>query len=55
MTYVLYKYQTGKKIYFSRTGKWIKSASTAAAFNREAAQKKAAELGCCSRPYIFRD
>ena len=55
MTYLVFKYQTGKKLYLSVTGKWIKSTPTAQVFSQEAAKAKAAELGCFTRQHIFRD
>lgn len=55
MTYILYKYQSGKPVYLSTTGKWIKSACHAAAYSLETAQAKQAEIGCCKRVYSFRN
>ena len=55
MTYVLYKYQAGKKIYLSTTGNWIKTAGSAWCLRKEEAYAKAAEIGCCVRAYSFRN
>ncbi len=55
MTYTLYKYQNGKKIFLSTTGKWIKSAKNAWSMSREDAYTEAAKIGCCVHAYRFRD
>ena len=55
MTTLIYKYQAGKKVYLSITGKWIKSTATAWVLPTEEAKAKALELGACTRIKSYRD
>lgn len=55
MTYILYKYHSGSKVYLSTTGKWIKTARFAAIYSKEEALLEATKLCCCYRAYMFRN
>lgn len=54
MTYIVYKTFAGNKKYLAPSGKWVKTARLGAAYSREDAQAKAAEVGGWFRVYSFR-